>query len=100
MEKTVRLPTDKDGFVTQECPSCERQFKIKFGSGAPGPLAHCPYCAYQGRDCWWTTEQARFLGEQAKDLVNDLIEDSFRGSSVVKFTKSVQSLQQPPPEDE
>ena len=57
----VNLAADDDGFVSQECPACERRFKIIPGEGSDQPIAFCPYCRHNGRDCWWTPEQAEYL---------------------------------------
>jgi ribosomal protein S27E len=61
----VSLPTDEDGFLSQRCPSCERTFKVRFGEGAEEPIAHCPYCGYEGIECWWTNEQAEYVSAVA-----------------------------------
>jgi len=58
---TVRLLTDDDGFVSQECPACERRFKARLGEGSDRPIAFCPYCGHNGEGCWWTKEQAEYL---------------------------------------
>lgn len=53
----VSFPTDADGFLSQECPSCEQRFKVVFGEGSEEPISYCPYCGYKGNDCWYTQEQ-------------------------------------------
>src|SRR4051794_28244514 len=40
----VPLPTDDNGLTGRQCPSCERYFKLKFGTGLPVEITHCPYC--------------------------------------------------------
>lgn len=57
----VSFPTDSDGFLAQECPSCGLRFKIAFGQGSEEPVSHCPYCGYRGSDCWYTGEQADYI---------------------------------------
>lgn len=57
----ISINTDSDGFVSQECPACSKTFKIRFGSGAKAPLAHCPYCQHDGTGCWWTKAQAEYI---------------------------------------
>lgn len=70
----IKLSTDSDGFISQECPSCQRQFKIKPGHGSPEPIAFCPYCRHHGKDCWWTTQQANYLSVVAANhVVNDQV---------------------------
>ena len=67
----VRFNTDGDGFISQECPKCERRFKVKFGEGSDQPLSVCPYCGYEGRKCWWTKEQADHM---AKAVIQETVE--------------------------
>ncbi len=57
----ISLPTDEDGFLSQQCPTCERNFKVRFGEGAEEPISHCPYCGFEGSECWWTDQQAEYL---------------------------------------
>lgn len=61
----VSLPTDGDGFVSQECPACCKRFKVVFGEGSQRPIGHCPYCGHAGEGCWWTQDQADFLAAVA-----------------------------------
>jgi len=70
----VKLNMDSDGFISQECPKCKKQFKIKYGEGSDQPLSFCPYCGHEGRDCWWTQEQADYLG---KAVLQETIEPEF-----------------------
>lgn len=64
---TVSLDTDADGFLSQECPSCMKQFKVKFGEGSNLPIGFCPYCGHAGKGCWWTQAQADYLSAMAGD---------------------------------
>ncbi len=57
----IVFPTDTDGFLTQECPSCRQQFKVVFGEGSKEPVFYCPYCGFEGHDCWWTQSQADYI---------------------------------------
>jgi len=57
----VSFPTDADGFLSQECPSCEQRFKVLLGEGSEEPIAYCPYCGHHGHQCWYTTEQVDYL---------------------------------------
>lgn len=57
----VSFPTDSDGFISQECPSCEHRFKVVFGEGSEEPISCCPYCGHRGEDCWHTSEQVEYL---------------------------------------
>lgn len=63
----VSIPTDTGGFLSQECPSCEQRFKVRFGEGSPEPISFCPYCGHKGRDCWYTKEQVAHLQAVAAD---------------------------------
>ena len=57
----VSFPTDADGFLSQECPSCEQRFKVLFGEGSEEPIGYCPYCGHHGHQCWYTSEQVNYL---------------------------------------
>lgn len=63
------MPTDSDGFLTQECPSCQQHFKVIFGKGSEEPISFCPYCGYEGRDCWWTQAQSDYIKGVATGVV-------------------------------
>jgi DNA-directed RNA polymerase subunit RPC12/RpoP len=76
MEFKVSLTKDEDGYLTQECGSCGRRFKIGFGQGSKGELSHCPYCG-QGGERWWTAEQERYLREIATEKVLDPVLKGF-----------------------
>ncbi len=57
MEIEVSFPTDSDGFLSQECPSCEQRFKVMPGQGSEEPVSFCPHCGYNDQNCWGTQEQ-------------------------------------------
>jgi len=65
----VSFPTDSDGFLSQECPSCEQRFKVLFGHGSEEPISYCPYCGYNGRQCWYTQEQVAYIQAVAANMV-------------------------------
>jgi hypothetical protein len=65
----VNFPTDLDGFLSQECPSCNQPFKVLFGQGSSEPISFCPYCGFEGQDCWWTQEQVDHAAAAAFSLV-------------------------------
>jgi len=65
----VSFPTDADGFLSQECPSCEQRFKVVFGEGSEEPISYCPYCGYNGQDCWHTQAQIDYLQAVATNVV-------------------------------
>jgi hypothetical protein len=64
----VNFPTDLDGFLSQECPSCNQPFKVLFGQGSSEPISFCPYCGFEGQDCWWTQEQVDHAAAAAFSL--------------------------------
>lgn len=65
----ISFPTDTDGFLTQECPSCQQYFKVVFGEGSTEPISHCPYCGFEGHDCWWTQAQADYISTVAESVI-------------------------------
>lgn len=67
-ELEVSFPTDADGFLSQECPSCEQRFKVVFGQGSEEPIAYCPYCGYNGRECWHTQPQVEYMQAVAANV--------------------------------
>jgi len=75
----VTLGTDDDGFLSQECPSCERRFKVNFSEGSDQPISFCPYCGHNDTGCWWTPEQAEYLsGKAAEEVVGPELEKMAR----------------------
>jgi hypothetical protein len=79
MSRSVPLsfPLDAEGFLSQECPTCERRFKVKFSQEPDGKfLSHCPYCGHEGQKCWWTSEQVTYIQSQTKaSVINPLLRD-------------------------
>jgi len=71
---SVRFGTDKDGYISQECPKCEKRFKVKYGEGSDKPISFCPYCKHEGQNCWWTKEQVDYLG---KAVLQKTVEPEF-----------------------
>lgn len=75
----IELKTE-DGFISQECPACEMIFKVEPGKGSSKPVSFCPYCAHEGHDCWWTKEQAEYLGSiAANKLIKPELDKLARG---------------------
>lgn len=68
MKFTVSLPTDADGFISRQCPACNRRFKVRFGDGSMHPAGYCPYCAHA--DGSWLTDDQR---EYCKSAVNERV---------------------------
>jgi len=71
MEFSVAIKPDKDGYKGRECPSCEKYFKIKFGTGLPGyPECHCPYCNHVGpQNEFWTRQQIEYAKSVALNKI-------------------------------
>ena len=95
---SVSFPTDEDGFLSQECPSCQRRFMVKFGEGSDQPISYCPYCGHHGHDCWLTQEQDEYASSviAAEVMAPHLRElerqaKSISGSTGGFLTMSVQS---------
>lgn len=64
----IQLPTDSDGYLSQECPSCDQRFKVRFGEGSEEPISFCPYCGHHGHDCWYTQDQVQYIQTVATDV--------------------------------
>lgn len=65
----MSFPTDSDGFLSQECPSCNQIFKVLFGEGSEQPISYCPYCGYNGQDCWHTERQVDYIQAVVSNVV-------------------------------
>lgn len=64
----MSFPTDADGFLSQECPSCELRFKVVFAEGSEEPISYCPYCGYNGQNCWHTQPQVDYMQAVAANV--------------------------------
>jgi hypothetical protein len=82
----IKLNTDSDGFISQECPACAGRFKVRFEAGASRPVVFCPYCRHQGKDCWWTRPQASYIESTGMVLgsheLDRMMLEVLRGSDV------------------
>ena len=91
----ISVPTDADGFLSQECPSCDQQFKVVFGEGSDEPISFCPYCGYEARDCWLTQEQLDHMQAGAANVILGpelkKLERQFKGASSELFKIDVKS---------
>jgi hypothetical protein len=106
---TVSFNTDSAGFISQECPTCRRRFKIQPGKGSPNPVSHCPFCEHAATDCWFTPEQAEYLGAVATHNVLgpelDKLDRAFRrmgsdSGGVIRVTGRVEKPRVPPTPEE
>lgn len=62
--KTVKISikTDEHGLVGRQCPECERDFKVKFGTGLSVTTQICPYCGHKGEgNEFFTTDQNDYI---------------------------------------
>ena len=75
MDVSISMNTDCDGFLSQECPACTGRFKAKFGEGSDQPISFCPYCCHMGQRCWWTPEQAAYIGAMGQNAASGLVAD-------------------------
>ncbi len=76
MEYQISIRPDKDGYTGRECPTCEKYFKIKNGTGLPEATdCHCPYCNHLGpQNEYWTKQQLEYAKSVVINKVsNDLI---------------------------
>lgn len=55
----VELQTDENGLTGRQCPSCQRYFKLKFGTGLPIQTTHCPYCEKEADSSDYLTPEQR-----------------------------------------
>lgn len=91
----IAFPTDSDGFLSQECPSCVHLFKIVLGEGSEEPVSYCPYCGHNGEDCWYTQPQIdHFKNVAMKEALEQLSRGS-RGLEITPSTRLNGSLQPP-----
>ena len=92
------LPTDADGFVTRECPSCHRQFKLRLRNSTtlrvtgPGSLkddaqsvamtGHCPLChELVVHGDWRTDAQRHYVRSQRMKAAMDAYSDQLLSAS-------------------
>jgi hypothetical protein len=98
----VSFSTDTDGFLSQECPSCEQRFKVAPGEGSEKPVSSCPYCGFKGQDCWCTQQQVDYIQAVAANVYLEpelkKLERQINGTSSGLFKIDMKSnLPKPPP---
>jgi hypothetical protein len=98
---SVSMPTDEQGLVGRECPSCGMYFKLKSGTGLPTTQCSCPYCGYrdecndfmtQDQQEYLTSIAAReFLAPLLRDFADDLkrLETPSNGFIQLKISATV-----------
>ena len=60
----VELQSDPEGFISRQCPTCQRVFKLsvaRLKADDASPVAYCPYCRTPNADDWYTDDQQAFL---------------------------------------
>ena len=78
MTISLSIPSDDDGFLSRECPTCLGTFKAKVIDG--GITVHfCPYCGHEGDDCWWTSDQLAYARAAAMEALSPTIDKMFDG---------------------
>ncbi len=74
VEFAISLPVDSEGFLRRACPNCSLEFKWlarrEDGDTSSTEDYFCPYCgASAAPSDWFTSEQLRFIEEEAVDRV-------------------------------
>lgn len=85
----IRMPTDRNGLVGRECPACKRYFKLRFGTGLPTSVCHCPYCEHEGEVAsFMTADQEKYVRSMAlREVQKQVVEPAMRD-----FQRSIQGL--------
>ena len=80
MNIKVSLPSDEQGFIGRECPKCYKYFKVKFGTGLPTSICHCPYCGYTGdHNEFFTKDQIEYAKSIAlREVMGRVVEPGLR----------------------
>src|SRR4051794_17454461 len=72
----VSFPSDGDGFIGQQCPSCAKRFKVRVDDESDHSANFCPYCGIQSDDGWLTEEQEAYaMGVASEQGVDPMLED-------------------------
>lgn len=74
MSETIEFPTDEDGFISRECPTCFGQFKAPVINGN-STVHFCPYCGHEGEDCWWTPDQVDMIQKATAAMILPTLEE-------------------------
>src|SRR2546429_6003075 len=85
---SVTMPTDEDGLVGRECPSCGMYFKLKSGTGLPTTQCSCPYCNY--RD-----ESNEFMTQDQKEYLTSIAAREFLAPLLQDFADDLNRLETP-----
>jgi hypothetical protein len=83
----VSFPSDGDGFISQQCPSCSGRFKVPVDESSEESLNFCPYCGRESTEGWLTDEQEAYaMGQVSEQVVTPMLEE---------FTRSLNGLNRP-----
>ena len=76
---SISFPTDSGGYISQQCPTCERRFKIRVDDNGQ-EVNHCPYCGSGAENGWLTEEQQAYaVAVVAEQAIDPIIEEFSRG---------------------
>jgi hypothetical protein len=81
IEVSVPLPHDERGLTGRECPTCEKIFKVKPGTGLTGPNlpCHCPYCGHvAGNNHFHTKEQIEYVRSIGVRKVREMVHSELK----------------------
>lgn len=91
----ISIPIADDGFLSRECPTCERRFKwFVHSEGDPDAEQvdqyFCPLCGVPaGTDAWATPEQIEYAfgaaGPEIDQAVQEAIGNAFGGVKGISF---------------
>lgn len=83
----VSFPSDSDGFISQQCPSCTKRFKVCVDDESDHSVNFCPYCGGQSENGWLTEGQEAYaMGVVTEQVVDPMLED---------FTRELEGLNRP-----
>jgi hypothetical protein len=102
-EISVPIPTDHDGYLRRQCPTCNGQFKWHHGpvnddaANAPDPsVYYCPLCGASAEvDAWWTHEQIEYVQETAMPEVLQQLEDEIPEITFTELPPSPPAMVEP-----
>ena len=101
---TITLTPDEDGFIGRECPSCERYFKVRPGTGlTEQTFTYCPYCENKDdANAFATKEQVAFAQSLAMRALTGQLNQSLArlnktiGGGLVQMKITTQPADEPP----
>jgi DNA-directed RNA polymerase subunit RPC12/RpoP len=83
----VSLSTDGDGYISQQCPTCSRRFKVKTNDQGENSVNFCPYCGSESDNAWLTEEQQAYvMGIAAEKVIDPMLEE---------FSRELETMNQP-----